>query len=334
MERHGQERVDSAAGLDGAEFFHRDEQYLVKDGKVQIIDEFTGRVMADRSWEQGLHQLIEIKEHCELTEQREPLAKISYQRFFRRYLRLSGMTGTAKEVTDELWSVFHLQNVPVQPHKPIQRIQLPMKVYISQTEKWTFVVKRIKEFHDLGRPVLVGTRSVAASETLSEHVRQAGIEHQVLNAKQDAEEAAIISKAGAKGMVTIATNMAGRGTDIMLNEEVKQAGGLHVIGTELHEAARIDRQLAGRCGRQGDPGSYEFILSFEDILFEGRQNRWLVRLGKSIAVRFPGGGILITSRIMKFYQNRIERYHAKIRKNLFQQDQAQGNLLSFAGRVE
>lgn len=320
--------------LTALHFYHLDQQYLVRDGKIQIIDEFTGRVMEDRSWEQGLHQLIEFKEGCELSDRRETMAKISYQRFFRRYLQLAGMTGTAKEVAGELWSVYHLTTVKVAPNKPVQRKELPSKIYSTQEEKWRGVVESIKEVNGKGRPVLVGTRSVEASETLSQLAVKAGLKHQVLNAKQDAEEAQIICQAGEKNTITIATNMAGRGTDIILGEGVKEVGGLHVIATELHEAARIDRQLAGRCGRQGDPGSVEVISSFEDILFDGRQKSFLVRIAKFCVQSRHYWGSFFAKWFIKHSQQRVEKYHADMRKELFRQDQAQGSLLSFSGRVE
>ncbi len=320
--------------LTALHLFHRDEQYLLKEGKIQIIDEFTGRVMKDRSWEQGLHQLIELKEGCELTERRETLAKMSYQRFFRRYLCLAGMTGTAKEVGDELWAVYRLVTIGVAPHRPIQRKKLATHILEDVGQKWQMVVERIEEIHKQGRPVLVGTRSVAASEKLSQLVNSAGLSYQVLNAKQDALEAQIVSQAGTGGAITIATNMAGRGTDILLGKGVKELGGLHVIVTELHEAARIDRQLAGRCGRQGDPGSFEAILSFEDILFEGKENNLLVLAGKRAAGNNSLWSSFFRGWVMKNSQKRIERYHARVRKELFRQDQAHTSLLSFAGRVE
>lgn len=320
--------------LTALHLFHPDEQYLIRDGKVQIIDEFTGRVMEGRSWEQGLHQLIELKEGCELTERRETMAKISYQRFFRRYLRLAGMTGTAKEVADEIWSVYRMPTVKVPTHKPVQRKQLPTTIFPDAEQKWSLVVERVNAYHKQGRPVLVGTRSVAASEKLSKLVEEAGVAHQVLNAKQDAREAEVVSRAGNRNTVTIATNMAGRGTDIMLGRGVRELEGLHVIATELHEAARIDRQLAGRCGRQGDPGSFESILSFEDILFDGRHGNLLVRAGKAAATGKPINRFSMAGWLMKYWQKKVERYHARVRKELFRQDQAQGNLLSFAGRVE
>lgn len=320
--------------LTALHFFHRDEQYLVRDGKIQIVDEFTGRVMADRSWEQGLHQLIELKEGCELTQRRETLAKISYQRFFRRYCQLCGMTGTAREVAGELWSVYHLLTLKVPTHRPIIRRILADRVLPTQQQKWQAVVAEIDRLHRAGRPVLVGTRSVAASEHLSTLVHQAGLEHQVLNAKQDAAEAQIIRNAGITGAITIATNLAGRGTDILLAKGVSALGGLHVIATERHEAARIDRQLAGRCGRQGDPGSYQAILSLADPLLDGVRGGLLARLIRNCGCIDGTIMQLLARRSISVAQKRVEKYHARIRQELFKQDQRQGSLLSFSGKLE
>lgn len=319
--------------LTALHLFRRDEQYLVRDGKVQIIDEFTGRVMPDRSWEQGLHQLIELKEGCELTQRREPLAKISYQRFFRRYLRVAGMTGTAREVKDELWNVYGLATLRMPTHRPVIRRRLKERVFPTRHDKWRAVVDRIGELHRQGRAVLVGTRTVAASEELAARVREAGLPHLVLSAKQDAEEAGVISRAGQPGSVTIATNMAGRGTDIILAPEVREAGGLHVIITEYHEAARIDRQLAGRCGRQGDPGSFEGILSMEDFLFQGKWGDPFTRVAM-FAVARTRTPQFAARLLLRRMQRNVERHNAQVRRNLFRQDQAQGTLMAFAGRFE
>jgi len=289
--------------------------------------------MPDRSWEQGLHQLIELKEGCELTQRREPLAKISYQRFFRRYLRLAGMTGTAREVEDELWGVYGLATLRMPTHRPVIRCRLDERIFPTRQEKWRAVTERIGTLHREGRAVLIGTRTVAASEELAAMARDAGLPHQILSAKQDAEEAGIISRAGQPGSVTIATNMAGRGTDIMLAPEVRAAGGLHVIITEYHEAARIDRQLAGRCGRQGDPGSFEGILSLEDFLFQGKWGDPFIRLLRTLVAR-AGTPQLAARWLLRLMQRKVERYHARMRRNLFRQDQAQGSLMSFAGRFE
>jgi preprotein translocase subunit SecA len=320
--------------LTALHLFHRDEQYLLKEGKVQIVDEFTGRVMADRSWEQGLHQLIELKEGCEMTQRREALAKISFQRFFRRYLHLSGMTGTAKEVAGELWTVYGLVTRRIPTNRPVIRRELPDRIHASLQDKWPAVVRRVARMHGQGRPVLIGTRSVAASEQLSQHFSAAGLEHQLLNAKQDAEEAAIVARAGELGCITVATNMAGRGTDIRLGQGVKEQGGLHVIITERHEAARIDRQLAGRCGRQGDPGSYEAILSCEDQLFEGHQGALLLRMARSRPFSESELARRLARWVLKLAQQNLENHHARMRRALFRQDQAQGSLLSFSGPLE
>ena len=319
--------------LTALNFFHLDEQYLLRDGKIQIIDEFTGRVMEDRSWEQGLHQLIELKEGCELTQRRETLAKISYQRFFRRYLRLSGMTGTAKEVAGEFWSVYHLRTIKVSTHRPLIREKHPTKVYASLDMKWNAVVDKIAELNKEGRPVLIGTATVSDSEQLSVLVQKAGLVHQVLNAKQDSVEAEVVSKAGVAGTITIATNMAGRGTDIELGDGVVELGGLHVIATERHEAARIDRQLAGRCGRQGDPGSYSAILSLDDLLLKDDRGGIIFKFFRRVAGPSVVGQI-VSKRSMNYAQKKIEKQHLKVRKELFRQDQAQGDLLSFSGRIE
>ncbi|MDX1775504.1 MAG: preprotein translocase subunit SecA, partial [Desulfobulbales bacterium] len=248
--------------------FQRDKDYLIKDGKIEIIDEYTGRRMADRSWEKGLHQLIECKENCAITTQRETLARISYQRFFRRYHMLAGMTGTAREVARELWSVYGLKFIRIPTNKPLIRQGLPEIFFNTEKEKLAAVVKRVKDLNATGKPVLIGTPTVGVSEKISRLLCENGLEHRVLNARQDKEEALIIARAGNIGEITVATNMAGRGTDIQLGPEVRELGGLQVIATEVHSARRIDRQLYGRCGRQGDPGTYETYISLEDEVFQ------------------------------------------------------------------
>lgn len=320
--------------LQALHLFHRNENYIVRDGGVQIVDEFTGRVMEGRSWENGLHQMVEVKEGCELTGRRETLAKISYQRFFRRYLHLAGMTGTAREVTGELWSVYKLQTLKIPNNRPLKRTQKPGVVYHQEAEKLAAAVSRIVHLNKQGRPLLIGTRSVQSSEQLSQLLAKENIPHRVLNAKQDAEEAEIIKDAGIAGAVTIATNMAGRGTDIKLSDEARMLGGLHVLATERHEASRIDRQLAGRAGRQGDPGSCEVLISLEDTLFSGNQVRFLVHIGMLIPAPQAGWGAVLSRMLVKMAQRRLERYHDRVRKELFRQDQAQGSLLSFTGNLE
>ncbi len=315
--------------------FFRDKHYLVKDGKVQIIDEYTGRLMPDRSWERGLHQLIEIKEGCEMTRQKETQARISYQRFFRRYLHLAGMTGTAREVAGELWSIYRLRVVTIPTNRPLKRYYLADKIYSKADQRWKAVVERISEMNRLGRPVLIGTRSVAASEHLSELLNQVQLPHRVLNARQDKEEAEIIALAGQKGMITVATNMAGRGTDIRLGDGVAQLGGLHVIATERHEARRIDRQLFGRCGRQGDPGTCEAIVSLEDELIESYVRKPLKLLAK-LALKDQHS--LIGQWVGRFLfwvaQKRSERLYSKMRYQLLKLDEQLSDALAFSGRPE
>ncbi len=322
-------------GLSALHLFKPDKQYLVKDDKIQIIDEYTGRLMADRSWEMGLHQLIEIKEGCEMTSPKQTLARISYQRFFRRYLGIAGMTGTAREVSGELWSVYRMRVVCVATNRPIQRHHIADRVYAGEGEKWKAVIKTISKMHDSGRPVLVGTRSVEASEQLSQFLEEDGLPHKVLNARQDQEEAEIISQAGEIAQITVATNMAGRGTDIRLAPGVAELGGLHVIGTERHEASRIDRQLFGRCGRQGDPGSYSSMISIDDELVKVYVNKFIQWLAMPVVKK---QGMFISSwvgkMVFRMAQRAAERLHSRMRKNLLKMDDQMGESLSFSGRSE
>jgi len=315
--------------------FDLDKHYLIKDGKVQIIDEYTGRVMADRSWERGLHQLIEVKEDCDITPRKETRARISYQRFFRRYLGLAGMTGTAQEVAGELWSIYRLRVVTIPTNRPLQRTFLPDRILLNAECKWESIVATIAAAHQKGRPVLVGTRSVEASEHLSRLLAEANLAHSVLNARQDQEEAEIIMRAGEQGRNTVATNMAGRGTDIKLGPGVADQGGLHVIATERHDARRIDRQLFGRCGRQGDPGSAEVIISLEDELVEvyiGKALRWTA----AVLLRFPGGpvGRLFGKFLFRRAQRKAERLHGRMRHDLLKMDEQISDSLAFSGRSE
>jgi preprotein translocase subunit SecA len=321
--------------LSALHLYQKDKQYLVKDGKIQIIDEYTGRLMADRSWERGLHQLIELKEGCEVTVRKETKARISYQRFFRRYLGLSGMTGTASEVGSELWSIYRLRVVTIPPNRAVIRRILPDRVFRSADEKWTAVVKRVIDLHAHDLPVLVGTRSVEASETVSGMMEEAGLPYRVLNARQDKEEAAIISEAGKARNITVATNMAGRGTDIRLDADVVNMGGLYVIATERHDSRRIDRQLFGRCARQGDPGTCEAFVSLEDELLTTYLGRFLQRIatvGLLISENLLGpwiGGILLREA-----QRKAERLHARARHDLLKMDEQMSDSLAFSGRLE
>ncbi|MDR7465539.1 MAG: preprotein translocase subunit SecA, partial [Armatimonadota bacterium] len=310
--------------------FHRDKHYLVQDGKVHIIDEYTGRVMPDRSWEHGLHQMIEAKEGCPLTSQKDPLARISYQRFFRRYLRLAGMTGTAREVAAELWAVYRLVVVRVPTNRPVIRRSLGEHVFPGAEAKWAAVVRRVAVVHATGRPVLVGTRSVAASDHLSRLLAAAGLPHRVLNARQDREEAEIVAQAGQPGRITVATNMAGRGTDIRLARGVAELGGLHVIATERHEAGRIDRQLFGRCGRQGDPGSYELFASLEDELVTVYGGKTTRRLRAAVGGTSPA----TAARVVRGAQRAAERLHSRMRRDLLKLDEHLETALAFSGGLE
>jgi preprotein translocase subunit SecA len=331
----GQRRREAliSQALTALHLMHRDTHYLVKDGTVQIIDEFTGRTMSDRAWEHGLHQLIEAKEGCVLTGVHAPLARISYQRLFRRYLRLAGMTGTAHEVRGELWSVYRLPVVTLPTHRTPQRRHLGTRVYATTDAKWAAVVAHVKQMHARGRPILIGTRSVGASEQLSRLLTVAGLSHQVLNARQDRDEADIIARAGAPGRITVATNMAGRGTDIRLDPGVAERGGLHVLATEGHEARRIDRQLFGRCGRQGDPGSHELLVSLEDeimTVYAGRLWRWF----GNAAIRVLPAAHRLAACVLRRAQRRAERRHARIRRDLLTMDEHLETALAFAGRLE
>ena len=244
----------------------RDRDYVVKDGEVIIVDEFTGRLMYGRRYSEGLHQAIEAKEHVKVERESQTLATITFQNYFRMYDKLSGMTGTAKTEEQEFQKIYGLSVYVVPTNKPNIRIDYPDVIYKTKKAKYRAVVKAIEELHSVGRPVLVGTTSIAQSEELSAMLKKKGIPHNVLNAKYHEKEAEIVADAGQMGAVTIATNMAGRGTDITLGEGVAELGGLHIIGTERHESRRIDNQLRGRCARQGDPGSTRFYLSLEDDL--------------------------------------------------------------------
>jgi preprotein translocase subunit SecA len=314
--------------------YARDKHYVVSEGKVQIVDESTGRVMADRSWERGLHQLIETKEGCEPTERRETLARLTYQRLFRRYLRLAGMTGTAREVASEVRRVYGLDVVRIPLNRPSRRLQAPPQLHLTREAKWRAVADRVVRIAaDEGRPVLIGTRSVRASEEISALLNQRGIEHALLNAKQDQQEAEVVARAGQPGRVTVATNMAGRGTDIRLGDGVVDRGGLHVILSEYHETARIDRQFFGRCARQGDPGTCQAITSLEDELFvvHGAIATALVRRAADSGARVPSFALGALRRLSQFA---AERRNAYIRVQNLHLDRRLDRVLAFSGRGE
>jgi len=324
-------REEAARQALAAKFlFKRDEHYLVRDDSIQIVDEYTGRVMADRSWGEGLHQLIEVKEGCPATGRNVPLARMTYQRFFRRYGRLAGMTGTARETAGELWSIYRLPVVTVPPNRPLRRVQSRDVVCRTMDEKWQAVTARVRELVRQGRPVLVGTRSVAASDVASRCFAEAGLEHVVLSAAQDREEAEVIARAGEPGRVTVATNMAGRGVDIQLGDGVAEAGGLCVLMSERHDAGRIDRQLLGRSGRHGEPGASDAILSLEDALLENSPDRSLIGLARMGGPIGQWAGRLAIAKA----QRRAERSHSRMRRDLLKYDRNLGILLAFSGRME
>jgi preprotein translocase subunit SecA len=308
--------------------FHRDQHYIVADNKVQIVDEFTGRVMPDRSWESGLHQMIETKEHCEITGQRRTLSRMTYQRFFRRYLLLGGMTGTAAEVRHELSRVYNLAVQTVPTNRPSQRKRYENICFTTADQRWKQVVLSACELSAKGRAVLIGTRSVEASERIAIELNALAIEHTVLNARQDKAEADIIAAAGQPGRITVATNMAGRGTDIHLQDVVKAAGGLHVILTEFHESSRIDRQLFGRAARQGEPGSVQAIVSLEDELFSRYVKRLQATAGTIVKTRIPA---VATRALVTAAQIVAERRNVKIRMATLKEDRKLQSHLSFAG---
>lgn len=313
--------------------YRRDEQYLVKEDKIHIIDENTGRLQSDRSWERGLHQMIETKEKCPISGLKETLARLTYQRFFRRYLMLSGMSGTVQEVEDELQFVYDLNVVKIPTHKLCRRIGYPENVYKTKQAKWKAIMKQVKLIHDTGRPILIGTCSVKESELLGQMLTELALPHHVLNARQDNIEAEIISKAGHFGAITVATNMAGRGTDIKLSEEVSELGGLHVISTEKNESARVDRQLYGRSARQGDPGSYQCIASLEDTIFKGFYPKWLLML-----LKIGFGNAPINRKLGQLLgylpQRYAENYYKKMRLDLIKQDKELSRMLAFTGKLE
>ena len=320
--------------LNALVLFQCDQHYVVSDGKVEIVDESTGRVMPDRSWERGLHQLIEVKEHCEPTERRETLARLTYQRLFRRYLRLAGMTGTAREVAREIRSVYDLDVVRIPLHRPSRRSYSPVRVCATRGQKWREVADAVERMSIAGgRPVLIGTRSVRASEEISAVLSERRIEHALLNAKQDKAEADVIALAGQPSRVTVATNMAGRGTDIRLGTGVADRGGLHVILTEYHDARRIDRQFFGRCARQGDPGTCEAIVSLEDEIFLVHAPA-ATRLVRQLAKVNAGLRRALYAGLRMLAQFRAERRSTHVRMQNLSHDRRLEKVLAFSGRGE
>ncbi len=299
----------------------RDRQYVVRDGEIVIVDEFTGRLGEGRKWRDGIHQAVEAKEEVKVTFPTAQAARITIQDFFLRYSRLAGMTGTASTSSRELLKIYKTRVIPVPTNRPPIRKVMPALVFGNSGEKWQAIIADILEQHEKGRPVLVGTRSIDKSVALSQLLSAHGINHQVLNAREIDQEAKIVAAAGQSSRVTVATNMAGRGTDIRLVNEVQQLGGLHVICSELHEAQRIDRQLIGRCGRQGDPGTYRQFFALDDeILLTGygpKKSETLKQVGKNLKA---GNALSGYVPLFRKAQRRVERRHFRDRKIMLYHD--------------
>ena len=301
--------------------FEKDVHYVVKDGEVVIVDEFTGRLSEGRRFSEGLHQALEAKEGVKIQEESQTLADTTYQNYFRMYKKLAGMTGTAQTEATEFSQIYNLEVISIPTNVPVKRIDQNDLIYKTQNEKFKAVIDEVKKAHEKGQPVLVGTASIERSEVLHEMLKKAGIPHSVLNAKNHEKEAEIIAQAGVKGAVTIATNMAGRGVDIRINDEVRDLGGLYIIGTERHESRRIDNQLRGRAGRQGDPGMSRFYLSLEDNLLrifgsdriKAIMDRLGIDEGESIESR-------MVTRAVENAQKKVESLHFEARKHLLEYD--------------
>lgn len=330
--RGSDRRVDLIRqALTAREFFQKGKQYVISHGKVVIVDEFTGRPMPQRSWRQGLHQAVEAKEGVELTDPTETIARLSFQKFFRLFRRLSGMTGTAREASEELWHVYKLPVVRVPTNRPCIRQQWPERVFADESAKYAAIADEVERLHQTGRPVLIGTRNVTASERLAALLEDRGLAFRLLNAVRLAEEANIIALAGERGQITIATNMAGRGTDIKLGPGVAEMGGLHVIASERHESGRVDRQLFGRSARQGDPGSAQAFVSVQDELLRRHLHpAFLRQVDYVVRKRLPGW-----ERVAQLAVNRAQRNAQttafKQRLAVLKMDDWLEEALSFAG---
>lgn len=309
------------ASLRAYAMMHRDTDYVVKDGEVVIVDEFTGRLMFGRRYSDGLHQAIEAKEGLKVERESQTLASVTFQNYFRMYDKLSGMTGTAKTEEKEFIDIYGLEVIQIPPNKPLIRMDLPDQIFKTKAAKYRAVVRNAVERHQIGQPILIGTTSITQSEELSDMLLRAGVPHKVLNAKHHEQEAEIVAAAGQMGMVTIATNMAGRGTDITLGEGVPELGGLAILGTERHESRRIDNQLRGRAGRQGDPGSSQFFLSLEDDLMRifGADNITGIMDKLGMEEDEPIEHSLITKSIERA-QKKVEDHNYNIRKYVLEYD--------------
>lgn len=327
--RRSEELVVQA--LTARHFYVRDKQYVIQDGEVVIVDEFTGRLMPDRTWRDGLHQAVESKEQLEVNPPKDTYARVSFQRFFRLYKQMGGMTGTAAEGIGEFWQIYTRPVAVIPTNRPCIRKHDPDRVFATEQAKWAAIVEEIRTLHETGRPILVGTRSVGASEHLSDLLLQQGLDHEVLNAVRHEEEAQIVAAAGQPGRITVSTNMAGRGTDIKLGRGVAELGGLHVLATERHEAGRVDRQLYGRAGRQGDPGSAQAFVCLEDELV----CRYAPHAAAAMRRRFGSTSKEISSRSTRWLfdaaQRRAERMALRQRKGVLRTDDWLDEYLGFAG---
>jgi preprotein translocase subunit SecA len=312
---HREEAICQA--LAAQHLFMRDKHYLVRDDQVHIIDEITGRLSPGRVWSRGLHQLIEIKENCKPSGEMLTAAQITFQRFFPRYHKLGAMSGTIREARAELFSVYRLKVVRVPLRQPSRRQLLPTRIFKDEEAQWEVVVEHTRRIHESGRPVLIGTDSVAESEHLSRLLDAAGLAHKVLNARQDQDEAMVVARAGNRHMITVSTNMAGRGTDIPLGPGVEELGGLHLMICQHNPSRRIDRQLLGRCARQGNPGSAETLISFQKPLIARLFPRWLAYFGGERGLSRPQWLVRLIIRLPQWLEESHQRAQ---RKQMLEQD--------------
>ncbi len=335
--RHGKKQCEELVhqALCAQHLYVRDRDYIVCDNKVQIVDVNTGRILPDQSWARGIQQLVEAKEHCDISPEKETLARISYQQFFCRYLKLSGMSGTAREIKSEVSRTYGLEVVCIPPHRRCRRVAMPEQIFLLRKHAQDAVIASAREEASRGRAVLIGTRTVQASEVIAKQLFDEGLHPQVLNARQDKDEARVVEQAGTSGRITVATNMAGRGTDILPDHGVLGKGGLHVILSERNDASRIDRQLFGRCARQGNPGSYQSFVSLEDEIAVRGISAWsrrvLTLFARDYTFRLPHW---IGSRALNYAQRRVQRQHERTRLLVEREDKRLNNVLSFAGESE
>ncbi len=330
-ERRGEELICKA--LEGRHFYLRDRQYVIQDAKVVIVDESTGRLMPDRHWRNGLQQAVEAQESLEIQPMNEALTRISFQRFFRLYERLSGMSGTLGEARADLWHTYKRDVIRLPTNRPCVRRANGTRILATEAKKWDAIANELHLAHATGRPVLAGTRSVHASEQLSQRLTALGLPHRVLNARRYTEEAQIVAEAGKAGRITVATNMAGRGTDIRLDTQAQMAGGLYVIATELHESGRVDRQLAGRAGRQGDPGANIVFAALDDHLFfthAPAMAKLAQRLAQRIALEDRAIPDFIARLLIYRSQSRSQRLAAAQRTSVALLDEQMDESLAFA----